>query len=200
MLFEHLRNLQILSLTANNLITFPDISKSNTNLEHLDLSHNAFTTIPKEISLLKNLKSLNLAHNRIAIVDTNGFIDSPLTTLNLESNLIYSIQLLHLNNLNFINLNSNRIKSLKGVFEHDVRELTVLKIGNNFLIEIPDDFLNRFTNLKSFDASGNNICHIKAQVISPEMCYTEFLVEGTPASLYMLTFRDSQGCIRLKID
>ena len=94
---------------------------------------------------------------------SKGFANfSHLTTLTLNKTSIHSMNsdsLLGLNNLRFLNLESNKIKIVaEDAFVH-TRKLISLKMGNNFILVIPSS-VDNLSSLEVLDMNTNNVSKI----------------------------------------
>lgn len=103
------------------------------------------------------------------VIDCSGYdlteFPSPLnekaTVLNIQKNKITEIpkDITILKNLRVLNANDNSIMNLASGSVSELPELVVLKIGNNRLMEFPNDLKNSFglTKLEELDLGGNDM-------------------------------------------
>ncbi|XP_028033308.1 leucine-rich repeat-containing protein 40-like [Bombyx mandarina] len=103
------------------------------------------------------------------VVDCSGYgltefptpLDVRTTILNLQNNKLTGIpkDVASLKNLKVLNANKNSIMGLDLGSVSELPGLTVLKLGNNRLIEYPQDLKNGFslTKLEELDLGGNDI-------------------------------------------
>lgn len=150
-----LRNLQWLSLKGNVLdeIKSRDVTESiwsgglsggkeGTGLRTLILSDNRLTLIQDGVFMtLNGLETLDLAGNMISRIDGRPF-PSSLTSLSLSQNLLETVpiqSLSNLNNLKWLQLRGNIIKTLPSKWFLPLNEIHILDLSHNLLSSIPAD-------------------------------------------------------------
>ena len=157
-------NLNTLNLSHNNIYNIEPLSTvSFVNLKNLILSNNIITDIePLSIVPFTNLDKLKLAGNKIR--DIQVFTKVPfinLTYLELKNNkisdLTNALGFISINNLLYLDLSHNSIKSFEGLNVRQYQNLITLDLGNNEISNI--DLLKEvyFNNLNKLDLYDNNI-------------------------------------------
>ena len=114
MIIFNLTNLQILSLTYNQITNMPDSFASLTNLKILHLYNNQITEIPDSIAFLTNLQTLHLSYNQITKISDSIASLTNLQTLYLSENQITEIpdSIASLTNLQELYLSNNKITKI----------------------------------------------------------------------------------------
>ena len=130
---------------------------NTSNLTYLDISGSNLYDHTQSSVYYPLLKTLKLMRNRINTTQEINFLYAPtLTTLDLSNNLISNIHseyIAMLSNLINLNLQDNRLKSLN--WFNNLNKLRQIKIGQNFLSDIPKTFLTKIKYVYGLDASGN---------------------------------------------
>lgn len=139
---SNLSKLKYLHLANNNFKQFPEIVCQILSLNFLDLSSNKLEHLPDSLGYLKNLKSLLLFENRIRNVPKTIGDLSKLETLWLGNNKITTLpmQIIKLTNLDW-----------------DVFKLSA-NIDGNQLVDPPQDVCSKgLTSIKNYYQSKNKI-------------------------------------------
>ncbi len=131
--YMFLENLKILKLNSNDLNRLYDVFQKLKNLEYLSLAYNSLSEIPRSIFSLKQLRRLDLSMNRLISIP-----------------IISNVQ-----NLNFLNISSNRLENITKTIGKLVN-LKTLNLNNNKLHELPEEVGN-LTNLEVFTFDQNKI-------------------------------------------
>ncbi|CAH0585638.1 unnamed protein product [Chrysodeixis includens] len=130
------------------------------------------------------------------IVDCSGYeltelpkpLDEKTTELNLQNNKLTEIPkaLSTLKNLKVLNVNNNEIMEIVRGSISELPELTTLKLGNNRLIEYPQDLKTSFglTKLEELDLGGNDMrTELKPEVFSNFIALRSLTLPTAPAGL-----------------
>lgn len=128
MLGENLTNLEILTISSNQLQTLPKSMANLTKLKSLHLANNDFRQFPESVCQISSLRFLDLSSNRI-------------------ENLPYSIG--NLIKLKSLLLFENRIKNVPKTIGNLIN-LETLWLGNNKLTNLPFEI----TQLNNLDWNG----------------------------------------------
>lgn len=199
---EGVPNLKILSMRANRIDEFPVLSDS-AELVSLYLDTNEMRRLKYSINSFDKLTNLSLTHNKIFEISKIFFKSFPsLQVLSLSSNDFKSLDSQAFNSLaslKSLDISNNQINDLpEGIFKNlqnlkkiDMKhnEMTILhthSFGNNDYIEeiivsfnsinaIDPKFIDKFPNLKKFDASINPCVKSTINSISQiENCITNY--------------------------
>lgn len=147
---EKLESVETIVIKYANLEAVPIfLFKISHLIENLDLSYNPGISIPDDFT--KNCRSLNKLR-----LCRNDFKTCPITLSNLMS-------------LKSMDLSSNKIETLQRSKIWKLKNLIQLRIGNNLLTEIQDDFGN-LSYLTHLDLSCNNF-----EVFPLNLCYINSL-------------------------
>lgn len=182
--FDTLINLKVLDLSENNLRNMPNDIKELRNLESLNLDFNFLEFLPMELTELRRLKTLSASSNRISELSMSfcsfaRFRDT-ITSINLSKNQLredtftYKIAIfenlkeLDLShnlfesvpnpmppNLEILNLNNNKIKTLM------IRPLSQLALNDDDVMSVLDLEDRKFrpkkvASAKVYDAEQEN--------------------------------------------
>ena len=141
-------NLQVLNLSNNNLTSIPPELGQLVNLQELDLSYNQLTSIPTEIGQLTNLQVLSLYRNKLTYIPPEIGQLVNLQVLNLSWNKLISVRdadIGKLVNLKELCLSHNELTSIPKELEQLVN-LQYLYLAVNQLTSIPPE-LGQLINL-----------------------------------------------------
>ncbi|KAH3685686.1 hypothetical protein WICPIJ_003327 [Wickerhamomyces pijperi] len=144
-----LRNLSILTLSCNKLMTLPELPP---NLKILDLSSNEFETFPESVNQLKNLLQLDLSFNKIHELPSSINQLTSLKKMNISSNYLTHVKLA-LKDLRTLNLRHNDILSLDVSGDSNIENLY---LTNNNISNIA----NPLRSLKTLDLQLNPITQL----------------------------------------
>lgn len=136
---QNLPDLQILSLSNNEIPSLPTDIGNLVNLEVLDIDGNQLTSLPDSIGDMASLQILDLADNKIASLPTTIGNLSNLKSLSLEINELTSLpaSIGDLSNLLGLDLRDNHLTTLP-IDQHKLVSLQVLEIANNqIVLDIP---------------------------------------------------------------
>ncbi|XP_072522293.1 fibromodulin a [Salminus brasiliensis] len=154
--FGNATNLVWVMLHENHIGTVGKKAFANlAKLDRLYLSGNNLTEVPASLS--RALRDLRLNHNKIAKVLPNAFegMDN-LTILLLNDNAIQDMggALKGLNSLTLLDISNNQLKKVPEGLPNMLHQLY---LGFNAIDTIPDNFLNRFSNLQYVRFSHNDL-------------------------------------------
>ncbi|OWR53488.1 leucine-rich transmembrane protein [Danaus plexippus plexippus] len=133
-------NAQVLILSNNNFVDFPDGLEKFNNVQSLDLSGNLLTTpLPRYFQNWADLKILNLSNNNyISWLSSNHIFT--IVRLDLSKNKINNIEgdaFAKMPRLVFLELSENRIDNLpNGIFSKATR-LEIVILSRNYFSELP---------------------------------------------------------------
>jgi Leucine-rich repeat (LRR) protein len=157
-------NLQELTLTHNQLETFPPAIANLTNLKTLDLSGNQISILPSEIANLTNLKALYLSTNQISTLPSEIVNLTNLETLILRENQISAVpfEITNLTNLKTLDLSYNQISTLPSEIANltNLRELTLTQ---NIFKFMPD--VSLLPRLEIIELGWNNIKMLPSSIL-----------------------------------
>lgn len=181
-------NLELLDISANEIVDFPhDIQKLH-DLKRLIAFGNKFVSLPKSIGKLKGLTELNLYNNRLEILPPDINKLTSLTSINFGSNPLKVLpSLAALRKLEAVRFQMCHIEHIEGSWEtltslkdiimntNELARLPVLPpsvvaldvVGNN-LSELADS-LKLCNGLKELKVNNNHICSIPIAVLKPSL-------------------------------
>ncbi|UYP45805.1 hypothetical protein NEF87_002090 [Candidatus Lokiarchaeum ossiferum] len=156
---KHIKDLQILDLSENNLkaINFADPLFHDFqflgSIQHLILRFNQITSI-QGLERLPNLEVLYISHNQLTSLQDSGIQQlKQLYVLDLSNNEIDMVEgIAGIENLTQLDLSYNHIQSWSGI-EHFL-SLTTLNLAHNEFLDMQGSGLQ---NLKSLDMTHNQI-------------------------------------------
>jgi leucine-rich repeat protein SHOC2 len=131
--FSSLKNLRILNLSDNGLKNMPKDINDLKHLETLDLSKNSLEFLPFELTELKSLKCLKLNENKIEEVTdtfcTYARFRESLEELNLSKNLIklakFSYRIALFVKLKTLNLSENQFDQIPSILPNNLELLNM---------------------------------------------------------------------------
>uniref|UniRef100_A0A3Q3DS20 Toll like receptor 8 n=1 Tax=Hippocampus comes TaxID=109280 RepID=A0A3Q3DS20_HIPCM len=178
--FSSIPTLTYLDLSFNKLdLAYDNAFSELKNLQVLDISYNShyFQSygITHNLNFLKNLpvlRVLNMSHNSISTLTTKELYSQSLSELQFQGNRLghlwkegdhsYITLFRYLTNLTLLDISGNHITRIpNSVYEFLPRNLTKLRISQNFLTGFRWDKLNHFLQLQSLDLSFNVISDIR---------------------------------------
>lgn len=163
-------NLKQLNLSSNKLKELPEnLFHHNNYITLIDLSHNQINKIGENVFCPESLGTLILRNNQIN--DFNSKDCSFLTKLDLSQNIIEDIKdILSLPNLNYLNLDSNKIST---IIKDKLNHMKHLSLNHNNITE----FNLEFTNPHSLQLTHNQIKKFKIQsnTINLNISYNELV-------------------------
>ncbi|KAG6449620.1 leucine-rich repeats and immunoglobulin-like domains protein 3 [Manduca sexta] len=123
--------------------------------QYVDCSKKDLVSVPK---IPKWVVQLDISHNRLNNV-TNAFNDLiNLNVLKLDKNMLHSIpNLLHLEQIQELNLNRNNIKSIDTGHFPENSSIRTLNLNSNHIKIIQEGALNNLTNLEVLKLNRNEI-------------------------------------------
>ena len=158
----------LVSLSLAGAYVYSTVIISNLrHLEHLDASEsfaelNKFDELWAKFISFPSLQALTLASNKIKSIDKMRLNDTIPNIVNLDfrSNLIQTVlkaSFEFLSKLRVLDLSGNQMYSVDGIMNLPVMEtLTWLSVSDNFITEIPSNFVQRLNiSLRTLDISGN---------------------------------------------
>ena len=160
-----------LDLNHNHLSDIPDeLSEAMPKLQCVNLSHNEFCVLPFSFITSTSVRLLNLSNNKISISSSQH--PNPekraimLESLDLSHNEISGIPE-WLGNffpaLTSLYLAGNDIINLPA-FPLNLRQLRTLDLSNNYLKEIPPEFLSECLSLDTLVASNNGLTSLPESI------------------------------------
>lgn len=158
------KNLEVLSISKNNLTIFPKEILELESLKELSISHNKFKNFPKEILELKNLNRLSLAGNKIDKLPKEIFILKNLQNLNLSENLfkVFPKEILELEGLNSLSLSANQIDKIPKEISK-LKNLQTLGLSENGFIKFPEE-ISMLKNLNNLSLSKNKLTEFPKEI------------------------------------
>ncbi|XP_034042485.1 toll-like receptor 8 [Thalassophryne amazonica] len=183
--FSPLSNLTYLDLSFNKIdLAYNNAFKELKKLEVLDLSYNSHYFeaygVTHNMNFLKNLPALrvlNMSHNSISTLTTKELSSKSLRELQFQYNCLgtlwkgkdssYAMLFSNLTNLTILDISYNKIKKMpKNVIVNLPRNLTVLHISHNFLVDFNWEQLKTFPRLEILDLSFNSLSFITHEIAS----------------------------------
>ena len=153
-------NLTILSLSNNQLHSFPTVLLKVRSILHLDLSNNYIPELPEKIDKMYKLKTVNFSQNRLTSIPKRFGKLIELTEINLDINHIGPTlpdTFCHLHRLKTLKLVKNRLKALPSTGMLNLTSLTLLNVNsNNIGPTLPDD-ISYMPNLVDLRLSHNRL-------------------------------------------
>jgi len=163
-LFQNAPEIVSLDLSRNLNIQelYSDLTPSLTSLKFLSLSHNRIHNFPRNIHCIITLTQINLSFNRIRTLEHTGIEQlKNLLILELQCNLIENIPesiAKGCQNLQYISLSNNRIRSIPVSFFHNLRGvLRHLDISFNRLIGRLPSEIGEMEKLETLRLNGNRM-------------------------------------------
>jgi Leucine-rich repeat (LRR) protein len=150
------KSLEMLDLSHNALVKFPNGAARNKKLKELSLQHNELT-LQGKLKLHPNLEKLALQFNRIQYVPDRITRFPNLTRLSLNHNRITDVtpSISSLTKLKHLSFYNNRLTSIPaGVYE--LRSLNVIDLYFNQIEEI-DDRISNWDSLQVLFVSHNKL-------------------------------------------
>ncbi|KAJ0033826.1 hypothetical protein NQD34_000933 [Periophthalmus magnuspinnatus] len=160
--FQHLRQLQMLDLSQNQLTELPDGAfEMLLKLKNLDLSSNQISHISKgSFSGLVQLERLYLYGNKIQIIQMGAFESlQNLLELKLHENLLTSLPALSFPRLLLLDLSYNNIPTL-GPSELQIPHIEALKVTSLGLTSLDTNLIASLKNLHYLDISMNQLVEV----------------------------------------
>ncbi|XP_043838528.1 leucine-rich repeat-containing protein 69 [Dromiciops gliroides] len=151
----------IVVLREKNLTTVPPLIRKLYHLKTLDLMSNQISKLCPEFFSLVELKKLNLGNNKLEEVPEELKYLKNLEILHLFGNLIKSFSpksLDGLENLNFFNMNNNRLKVIPPEINR-LQNLRILSLNNNQITDIPKELCS-LINISEINLNYNQIVSI----------------------------------------
>lgn len=182
----HLRRLETLNLSSNQLVSLPTEIGKLQALRVVDVSDNQLTHLPSSIGELRVLEQLGARRNRITVFPRLQYCAS-LKELHLGGNQIHTIDRdapSSLGSLVILELRNNGLKSLPTEIQQ-LSSLVRLDLSNNELNNLPYS-LGNIRTLKALSLEGN-----------PLECITKkaFLHSGTEEVLQYLRDRMEEASL-----
>ncbi|XP_067120440.1 carboxypeptidase N subunit 2-like [Centruroides vittatus] len=218
-LFYNLHNLTKLALDNNYIESIhPLVFRNLTKLEYLHLGSNQIKDLPGDtLKGLFNLRTFSIIKNRQLSEIPSGFFKKlhNLTEFSAWDCSIYSLEddvFSDLINLNYVDLNSNKIKHLPpnllrnnklltkfscsfnristlptGIF-HGLSELRWLTLRGNRLENLPEDVRQNLSSLKTFILSSNSLTLLHENVFLPLINLTDLDLSDKKYGFQMPTY------------
>ncbi|KAL1399909.1 hypothetical protein pipiens_007858 [Culex pipiens pipiens] len=133
------------------------------NLLHLDAERNRINTISYDTSTVPMLKKLELGHNRLKSIENISYFEN-LEFLDLSHNDIRSIDLVlfqRLKHLRVLDLAANNMAIVKNSMEHKLESLAVLHLNDNRLSYLDINVLRQFPNIEKLDLFNNQLMYME---------------------------------------
>lgn len=133
------------------------------NLIHLDAERNRISRISYDTSTVPMLQKLELGHNRLKAIENISYFEN-LQFLDLSHNDIRSIDLVlfeRLKHLTILDLAANNMAIVKNSMEHKLESLEKLHLNDNRLSYLDINVLRQFPNLKKLDLFNNQLMYME---------------------------------------
>lgn len=169
--FINLECLKELKLSYNKIIMLDLQIFSNANLRFLDVSHNTLKNLSVELESVFKTKpkkrDLKIIANDNRLEQLYIQDDFPVTDINLKNNeLTFMSTIMSFNNLQYLNLESNPLRSLPLTTFFKLVNLQYLNIRNTQMNEMNGALFSRLTKLKHLDLSNNNFTKIDLKMLA----------------------------------
>ncbi|UOB16143.1 leucine-rich repeat domain-containing protein [Abyssalbus ytuae] len=160
---KFLKELNILVLDDNNLLTLPSQIEYLQKLTKLSIRHNKLNVLPKQMGELVNLVSLSLGYNKLIEVPSEIQKLINLQRLDLSNNILVNIpsEIGGLQNLRELFLFENKLAFVPAEISL-LKQLEYLFLGNNNLKEIPLQ-IGELHHLKELYLNNNELLSIPSQ-------------------------------------
>lgn len=172
--------LQNLDLGNNGLTELPtDIFHNMNELRFLHLNQNKLTEIKNGTFMgLVNALNLDLSGNEIKEIDTTVFydLDAVLKVDISENNLTHIPNFRMSRTIQWLNLCSNRIRTLSSGSFEGLLHLEHLNLSKNHLIDIENGSFPYIPRLKTIDLSFNNIQYIQIDAFDGLQILSELIL------------------------
>ncbi|EPS44060.1 hypothetical protein H072_1966 [Dactylellina haptotyla CBS 200.50] len=136
----------------------PDTGFNNFKYNHVDLSGRNLLTIPIAFYLkAAEISSLNLSRN-LSLQVPQDFIQAciNLKEIKFRNNEAWDLpsSFAHIQRLTYMDISNNRLKHLSNAKLHKHENLVALKMANNRIHELPEEF-SKFHNLRGLNVASN---------------------------------------------
>lgn len=202
-------NIEKLVLDKNHLVNLPAQFGSLSKLSHLSLYGNNLQVLPPSIGDLKSLQYLDLHSNTLETLPEEIWKLSSLTVLNISSNALDSFPKPPLSvakrissSVNFLNYGAGEQESFAADLSDErprslADSLHVLTVADNSLSQDCFDSISFLIELKSLNASYNDLLEIPEGVLRRLSKLTELYLSGN--ELTSLPADDFEALIHLKL-
>ncbi|KAK6519371.1 cysteinyl-tRNA synthetase [Arthrobotrys megalospora] len=141
----------------------PDTGFNNYKYNHVDLSGRNLLTIPIAFYQKANeISSLNLSRN-LSLQVPQDFIQActNLKEVKFRNNEAWDLpsSFAHISRLTYMDISNNRLKNLSNARLHRHEGLVALKMANNRIQELPEEF-SKFHNLRGLNVASNYLSAI----------------------------------------
>jgi Leucine-rich repeat (LRR) protein len=138
------------------------------DLNWLTINNKYYNVLPNDAFKGLRLTRVDLTRNKLQLIEPNAFnkISYGFTALILEANKIVEINLEseYLQNLTYLSLYHNEVRTLKNDMFSKLKKLTYLNLGDNWITEINEQVFRDFTELKTLILNRNFIVKISNSV------------------------------------
>ncbi|KAK9875037.1 hypothetical protein WA026_005841 [Henosepilachna vigintioctopunctata] len=167
--FSKLSNLKSLNLSFNFIESLPEKLFGNLNLKYLDLSHNFLTLLPGNIFSGLNLELIDLGFNQFRIFSETGFNNTSVKNLIARNNPIIKINkksFFGLEDLLAIDLSNTGIKELRSNTFEKLERLNCIRLDDNEIQSLPVGLFGDQKNLAMLSMTGNNLIDLNRDALS----------------------------------
>lgn len=189
-IISRMRTLTSLSLAGNQLNQLPPELGQLSQLTHLDVSFNGLTSLPEELSNLRNLQHFTAANNKLVTANLSGC--HGLIHLDFNKNQLRKIGKLCSKSLVSLRLSNNLIQQLPDDFFDSIWSVSSLNLTSNELTTLPSS-LPAMTLLRQLHLDNTRIRELPAQLFQMTSIQ-ELTLTNTPVE----TLDGIQGCLQLK--
>lgn len=156
-----LTRIKSLVLKTNDFLTVPESIAALNKLQYVNLSFNPGMKWDEVLSrITNNIVELDLTGNSLSALPQSLYEYKQLQKLHLQGNYISTLndKFVTFENITYLNLSNMPLMNWKTSFDAIIKlkQLKVLKISNNELIELPAK-LGALTNLTELHADGNKL-------------------------------------------
>jgi internalin A len=177
-----LRQLHVLRLRNNHLVSVPDAIVQLQSLTTLDLRHNYLTSVSTRIAQLPSLTTLDLGDNQLSTISRAIGQLPNLVHLDLSSNQLTSVPdtIGQLQNLTRLDLSSNQLATVPDAIGQ-LQNLTHLDLSNNQIVAVPNA-LTQLQNLTDLHLYRNRLTTVPEAIVQlPNL--KKLLLNGNPIQI-----------------
>lgn len=176
--FQGLFNLKFISLSDNKLNNLPQtLFKNLTSLEKMYLQNNNLEQLPKNLfKHLNNLKILDLAKNKLKLFSYSFSGLYRLESLKLKMNFLKQIDSAMWNSLSSLKELDMSYNELDDLPINELHYLETLKLNNNNLSYIRDDWRISVVRLAVLDLRNNNFVELSVSTEMAGICLRTIII------------------------
>ena len=165
-----IKGLKILDLSKNSLRGLKGEFQALKNLKVVRFNENKFEKAPLDLLAIEPLQELELQGNKLQEfyenVKESMFIWKDLRLIDLSRNTLRSIphMIPHFLSLKTLNLAYNQIEDITNLCNENMRNLCVLDVSNNRIMDIPKGFWDWFNSLTHLNLENNELTKLPSEI------------------------------------